>query len=558
MAFVPLVLGFLAELGVGAAVAETVSVAVGSEAVGSAVGGAAVGAIAKPLADLAQQGAEGIYDSAFGPGASQAAEEWASKQKADFLDAGSYLLRGDYEGYMKAKMAEKRRKAQEAQAQVPANTAPQPAPQTYQQPLDPVQAAKQQLGYDNPVNVDSAMIINTGNLTDSAVGLGQPPSDQTNQQTQQVPQDACACQGWNDVPTADQPDVKVSQLAIETLPNGDQVITDKTQTDPLPVIRSSEIQKDPESVGHDLGRLISLHTTEMMKPGGMLSDNPDPNITMFTSISKVAKDYPSLAYLIPQVIQYYQDIDKVTPDTEMYRKLSAVYTGKPINQLSVQMRVRADGLHEFAGLDETGRVQYYLEHPGGLKIPPIHGVWVGPYSYNNSLPIDLFDTYAFYHDVDYHNGGFFDLNGDYKFISRLSQNMDRFPDHLKPMVKGTIIYFSTVGHTLASMKSSLYNESPVPLDSLLPQNPQGPKEIYDYVYPGFSIDSVNPNDPLQHLQNSAGQQQPASDQQSRDHFYEGLVKGLAEETSQTSIMAVASRGSPTAVASFDSMLVQLV
>lgn len=166
--------------------------------------------------------------------------------------------------------------------------------------------------------------------------------------------------------------------------------------------------------------------------------------------------------LAESVLGYALDVDvkDFIPTDDLYKQISQVYNGRRIVKESVFREPRNDGsgLSIFAAYEEDGNPVVYYEHTDGIKMRPVWPghVFTGPNSPNNALPVDLFDTFSFYHDCSYQEFGWFDRVGDYKYISRLSQNFDRFPDIQKPMIRNTIRYFSSAGTLL-----SFFNNRPV-------------------------------------------------------------------------------------------------
>jgi len=123
--------------------------------------------------------------------------------------------------------------------------------------------------------------------------------------------------------------------------------------------------------------------------------------------------------------------------------------------------------NKFAAYDETGKLEYYdgkaapvsLKNDAALAalgfIKPIHGYWMGPLSYNNNFPVDYVDLCSMFHDIEYLRNGWFFREGDLKYISRLSQNMDKMSFTEQLFAKFAIKYFSTIGAALATVSGSL-------------------------------------------------------------------------------------------------------
>lgn len=169
-------------------------------------------------------------------------------------------------------------------------------------------------------------------------------------------------------------------------------------------------------------------------------------------------DFDTSHYLSEPILEYTlnNDITNYLANDEQYKQISQIYNGRKIVKESVFAEERKDGsgLRIFAGYEEDGNVAVYYEH-GGIKIPTLvkDHIWTGPQSPNNGLPVDLLDTFSFYHDCTYQENGWFDRLGDYKYVSRLTQNFDRFPVEQHEFIRIAIKYFSSIGTML-----SYYNQ----------------------------------------------------------------------------------------------------
>lgn len=152
---------------------------------------------------------------------------------------------------------------------------------------------------------------------------------------------------------------------------------------------------------------------------------------------------------------------KSLPDNEEYKQIAAIYNGRNIeySNFSIATNPRTR-LIEVTGIDETGAV-HVLPQTVGLVLPSVPGtVFMGPFSENKNLPSRdrVEDWWSFFHDKDYTNG-FFDRQGDLKFISRLSQNLDRVQPEHRTLVQSTIIYFANVSLTLGLLKDQKSDSS---------------------------------------------------------------------------------------------------
>ena len=162
----------------------------------------------------------------------------------------------------------------------------------------------------------------------------------------------------------------------------------------------------------------------------------------------------------------------------------------------------------FAILDETGKECEYFGTQG--SVPPIYGTWCGPNSPNDKIPTPEFlDSYAMLHDCDYHNLGWFSLEGDLKFCSRIKQNLHRMSGREYATALFSLKYFETIGRMLAITKTNS-----------------------DYIPTAASEDVVEPNDLFSELLAS-------SDPNDRIKFFKGLKDGFiqTEDIIQTSQVA---------------------
>jgi hypothetical protein len=177
-----------------------------------------------------------------------------------------------------------------------------------------------------------------------------------------------------------------------------------------------------------------------------------------TATSMTIGNDPVKASIAQRLSNYLSD--KAVPVSNEYKAIAAVYNGRNIywpqswtEAYVIGSGTSSTGIITTYGTDELG-VTVSLQPLQGMTIPTIHGKYVGPNSANIGAPIDLFDGFAFFHDYDYLQGGWFNRSGDMKFISRLSQNRDRFPSDQLNMINATIIYFSTVGLSLGTLVGS--------------------------------------------------------------------------------------------------------
>ncbi len=178
------------------------------------------------------------------------------------------------------------------------------------------------------------------------------------------------------------------------------------------------------------------------------------------------------------------------PTTDEYKQIASIYNGK-----GLKIFQRYDPVTQgliFTLIDETG-ARFELPQTKGTTIPPIYGVFMGPNSPNNALPIDLdtaapLDEYCAFHDYDYLTNGFFDRIGDYKLVSRISQNYSLMTSAQKPYAKIAILYFSTLGHSISGLIGTL----PVSIDEVVSDQPTK-DDIFPVVIGPELANSLEPN-----------------------------------------------------------------
>lgn len=128
-----------------------------------------------------------------------------------------------------------------------------------------------------------------------------------------------------------------------------------------------------------------------------------------------------------------------------FYEIYQTYNGFNISKDQVK-REKVGRLKWFTIDDEKGVPQCWSTAYNNYHvIPTIHGNWTGPNSKNKKKPVDLLDTFAMMHDIDYQNSKRFNRIADYKLISRIHQNLHRMEGMELTMAWITLKYFTTVG-----------------------------------------------------------------------------------------------------------------
>jgi hypothetical protein len=209
-------------------------------------------------------------------------------------------------------------------------------------------------------------------------------------------------------------------------------------------------QQQIKQIAEDLAEVINEHQTEIMK-------GRDP-VNSYNDLD---------SYLSGPIIDFLQnkDFKDYLPNDDQFKKIWSIYDGARIIPRTVHEEPNPlkPGYKIFGAFDEAGLTQIYYQHDPTIVLRPLWPghVWTGMNSPNNKLPVDLWDTFSFYHDVTYqpapYGFGLFNRQGDYQYISRLAHGLadNRFPVAQRSMIKNTIMYFSTIGSTL-----SMFNNDP--------------------------------------------------------------------------------------------------
>lgn len=191
----------------------------------------------------------------------------------------------------------------------------------------------------------------------------------------------------------------------------------------------------------DLARMLINTSRELAK-----------TLNPVQSTMTVLETNPQSIGLFAKVSAYMAS--KSLPNTEEYRRVSQVYNGRNIDFSNFSIaRNRSTRLIEVTGVDETG-TSFTLPQTTGVVLPAVPGtVFMGPLSANDRLPTfdRVEDFFSFFHDYSWKDGNF-NREGDLKFISRLSQNMDRVKPEHRALVSSTIVYFTNVSLSLGLLK----------------------------------------------------------------------------------------------------------
>ena len=261
-------------------------------------------------------------------------------------------------------------------------------------------------------------------------------------------------------------------------------------------------KKEVKDTGKDLGTFISKTATELAF-GGETGKNPITSV-----LTKVAGNNPLLSYLVPSVIDFQSKL--TMPTNERYLEIARVYNGKNLTHENVLETINPDGTRDYSAKDETGQVFTWFGKWNTHKVvPTIWGTYVGINSPNNTKPVSLIDLFAFFHDTDYKLYGFANETADYKFLSRIYNNLDRFGQQEKEIALIAARYFSTVGIAARAYAGNNTTELSPIKDSFVPMITDVPKE-------------------------------PVQQEELRKEFTDGMIEGIIAETHSTSPFATSN------------------
>jgi hypothetical protein len=211
---------------------------------------------------------------------------------------------------------------------------------------------------------------------------------------------------------------------------------------------------DPYYIGYSTGKLACSTAWEMAKSNNNVAI--DKNL-LFSTLKAIQKN-DEYAFIARKMNQYMLKSSYIEDPLKYSNKYDLYYDIYDGNYMELP-HYEDDGFVH--AIDETGKSVVYNGPKGvqqflGLEVnnPTLHGVYVGPLSPNNALPIDKFDTSAYFHDVGYQEG-WFRSNEDLKLISRvqhlINEHSEEFDSLTILKMKFTVLWFSYPGVFLASL-----------------------------------------------------------------------------------------------------------
>lgn len=238
---------------------------------------------------------------------------------------------------------------------------------------------------------------------------------------------------------------------------------------PKPVIKPEEIAS--LVVGHSdsiANAGITDHLTDII-PNLSLTDSNGSPVQSTSTNQEIVKDLvgndSSKLGIIQKLSNFYAD--KSVSNSEEFKKIYEIYTGVGFEPRNVIMSENKF-IYKFDMIDEVGSRIHLEQDKNAYTLPSVISgyVFAGPKSRNNSLPINVPDTAFLAHDADYGTLGYFHWEADQKLISRLLQRRASWPVKDVKAINNTIVYFSTLGASLAKLKGSITSPTSVSVDSV--------------------------------------------------------------------------------------------
>ncbi len=395
----PFIASGLGELGLATAIGEG-SVAIGaSEAVGSAVGASAQGAIAGSISSAIGSSISSVVDSVFGQGTSDFVYNKTKQTINESNQLGQDLYSGNYQDFINNEIKKKLKE------------------KNIDYTID-----------ENGLITHKSLSSSLGPVTTSTI----------------IPPTKPVYENYLDN-TRPMSGLEILQ------PNQNQntMTTDKQSSQSSQSYQSSQSSQNNDSdkvkqIAKDLASTINTATVDTL--------SKQSRTTVLNSSSELDN------YLSGPLASYLSSIDYKSklPNNDLFRKIYQTYTGRSQVLQSVYEvpNPSKPELKIFGIYEEDGQpLFYYQEEPKKTTLRPIYPghVWTGPQSLNNTKPVDIWDLFSFEHDASYQQYGYFDRVGDYKYISRLLHGLEdnRFSPQQIPLIKNTILYFSTIGNLLS-------------------------------------------------------------------------------------------------------------
>ena len=300
---------------------------------------------------------------------------------------------------------------------------------------------------------------------------------------------------------------------------------------------STEVKNysDPHQMGMDVGHLVGLSANEFARS---MASNPvdltNKSILdklILQSVQKASQRYPKSSYLVATVYGFLSQelpdfADSLGPE---YKRISSIYNGRCIAPNKVYINQSSN----LSIVDEIGTVQSYTGTKGPI---PSYDTFCGPMGPNDKPPMTLLGTYCMMHDIGYDREGYFNVEEDFKLISRISQNFTRMGYQEKVVAQVAVQWFSNVGIVLGTLKTRFL---PKNIDEqVVDTGFGGVNDIYSKLVPAAQEAT---SDALLY----GRQSETKLRDRTRTKFYQGVREGVEEIEKQTAGGVMGGGQSPT-------------
>lgn len=211
-----------------------------------------------------------------------------------------------------------------------------------------------------------------------------------------------------------------------------------------------------------------------------LGNNPTDTIAKTYSdivADTVANDPDKLTFM-QQMSNFYAD--KSLSSSDEFKEIFEVYNGKGFEPRNVIMTEDNEN-YIFYMYDELSKLITLKQDKSAKTLYPVYGVFGGPSSPNNALPIDTPDTVFLAHDAEY-DLSYFAWEADMRLVSRLVQRRDAWPKDNITQLNNIVVYFATMGSALATIKGSISGD---PSKQIIDD------EVTDDIFPALNPDSLS-------------------------------------------------------------------
>ena len=231
--------------------------------------------------------------------------------------------------------------------------------------------------------------------------------------------------------------------------------------------RAMSDDSTPNIQGYDVSTFIIKHATELANNGvqehiidiigtdlGIIQQKETKEISNEILKSDNGEYDPKKLTMAQRLSNYYAD--KSLSKSPEFKEIFDVYDGSGISPENVVMS-SDDEFWKFDIYDETGNRVHLEQNKKAYVLPAVYGVFGGAMSPNNYISTDVPDTCFLCHDADY-GVSYFHWKSDMKLVSRLIQQRDKWPEGSISQLNSIVIYFATLGASLAVLKGSLVGD----------------------------------------------------------------------------------------------------